>query len=757
MEYITYPLLYQEFGNNYVVGILVGTSYQIIEKDLRSLKSAMSDYLAREYKKHEDYPLPVFTDDFKLKTFEVNTRPIYKSAEHSFSGTEQIKVPVIAVYGPTSDEVFFECQLPFLGDRFNFQDIKILPYLVQNFASNILNQKRPEEIFRMIEAKAAKLDRVVLKIKPVKNDSFGSNWNFKNRSDVLKTMAEEFPFTKSLKRNIAKFPEAAWGLEDKVNAVMDLILNTRSNVITVGGNGVGKSAVLKQAIKKIKKTEQLGLSFWQLVAQRITARAKYLGEWQRNVEELVYELQLANGVLWISDLVQLMQIGGEGPEDSVAAFMTPFLQSGKMQIIGELTPTQLESMRRLLPGFVENFQIIELKELPQSSIFSILDKFSDYCAQNLKIRVDRNAMELSYRLLVRYYPYESFPGKAIKFLGQCISEAELKGTQLINQQAVIQNFVKQTGMPELFLRDDMILESGELESFFNSRIIGQESALAALAAVVKIFKAGLNNPVKPISTMIFAGPTGVGKTAAAKALADYFFGKGQKKSPLVRIDMSEFQHPEQLARFIGAGGEVGTLVQEIRERPFSVLLLDEIEKADPSVFDALLTVLDEGRLVDSFGRVTNFRNSIIVMTSNLGAGNGVSIGFGSGSGNNYESAIGKFFRPEFVNRIDQIVTFNPLNREHILKITHNELKELSGREGFVKNGISLDFSDTLLKQLAEVGFDERFGARPLQRAIENKIIAPLANWMLKNREAKNCNIYLDSIASELLINVRNPK
>jgi ATP-dependent Clp protease ATP-binding subunit ClpA len=414
-------------------------------------------------------------------------------------------------------------------------------------------------------------------------------------------------------------------------------------------------------------------------------------------------------------------------------------------------------MRRLLPGFVENFQIIELKELPQSGIFSILDKFSDYCAQNLKIRVDRNAMELSYRLLARYYPYESFPGKAIKFLGQCISEAELKGTQIINQQAVIQNFVKQTGMPELFLRDDMILESGELETFFNSRIIGQETALDALAAVVKIFKAGLNNPGKPISTMIFAGPTGVGKTAAAKALADYFFGKGQKKSPLVRIDMSEFQHPAQLARFIGAGGEVGTLVQDIRERPFSVLLLDEIEKADPSVFDALLTVLDEGRLVDSFGRVTNFRNSIIVMTSNLGAGNRGSIGFGGGSGNNYESAIGKFFRPEFVNRIDQIVTFNPLNREHILKITHKELKELSGREGFVKNGISLDFSDRLIEQLAEVGFDERYGARPLQRAIESKIIAPLANWMLKNREAKNCSIYLDSIGSELLISVRNPK
>lgn len=750
MELINYPLLYFELQNQTVLGILVGTQYQCIEKDLRSVKSVMNDYLQRQYKKFDDYPWPSFSE-FKLKTFEVKVRPLYRSTDYSFPGREVLKVPIQAIFGPSEDEGYYECHLPILGERFNYHDPKLLASLVQNFATNLLNQRSPEEIFRLLACKSPKLDMITLKIKPHREDSFGSNWNFNRKVDTLSAMAEEYPFTKAIRRNIAKFPEAAWELEDKVTDVVDRILNTRSNVLLVGGSGVGKSAVLRQAIKKIKKTAQLDITFWQLVAQRITARAKYLGEWQRNVEDLVYELQLVNGVLWITDVVQLLQIGGEGPEDSVASFMTSYMQSGKLQLVGEVTPTQLESMRRLLPGFVENFQIVELEELPQNNIYNILDKFSDYSAQNLKIHIQRPAMELAYRLLVRYYPYESFPGKAIKFLGQCINEAEIEETQQIDQQLVIRNFVKQTGMPELFLRDDLMLDTEELSDYFNSRIIGQEGAIESISGVVKIFKAGLNNPAKPISTMLFAGPTGVGKTAAAKALADYFFGIGQKRSPLVRIDMSEFQHPAQLARFIGEGGEVGSLVQDIRERPFAVLLLDEVEKADPTVFDALLSILDEGRLVDAFGRVTNFRNTIIIMTSNLGASNRASIGYGGGAASNYESAIAKFFRPEFVNRIDQIVTFRALDRSDILKITDKELEELAAREGFVKRGIRLKFGTALREHLAEIGFDERYGARPLQRAMENKIIAPLANWLLEHRGISDIELLVDLVDGELQI------
>jgi len=209
-----------------------------------------------------------------------------------------------------------------------------------------------------------------------------------------------------------------------------------------------------------------------------------------------------------------------------------------------------------------------------------------------------------------------------------------------------------------------------------------------------------------------------------------------------------------LARFIGMGGEVGKLVQEIRERPFSVLLLDEIEKADPSVFDVLLTVLDEGRLVDAYGRITNFCNTIVIMTSNLGASSRASIGFGGSNVPNYESAIGQFFRPEFVNRLDHIVTFTPLEAEHIRAITRKELNELNQREGFEKRQLRLVFHDDLQAYLANIGFDERYGARPLQRAIEQEVVAPMAKWLIEHPDVQHRTLYINRVQGELVVDVR---
>ncbi len=750
MEKFVYPLLYYQLSENRVLGLLVGTHHQIIDKDIKHVKSSLTTHLKRLYKKYDDYPYTPF-ESFRLKTFEVKVRPVYRDNNRSYPSSKVLKVPVDAVFGPT-DQGHFCCFLPLLGESFYYYDSKLLVSLVQNFAMNILNKKTPDEIYRMITGLRPNLDEISLRINLYREYNFSNGWSFTDKFKELEAMAERYPQSKSLRKNMASFPEVAWELEREVGEAVDKIVSTRSNILLVGKHGTGKSSVLRQAMRKITaKSSKLDLTFWQLMAQRITARAKYLGEWQQNVEELLYELECANGILWVVDMVQLLQTGGEGPEDSVAAFLTSFLQNGKLQMVGEVTPAQLESMRRMLPGFVENFQLIELEELPEHKIQSILDKFADYCRQNMKVEIDKKALSVSYRLLLRYYPYESFPGKGVKFLSQCINQALQENRTQITKKEVIDNFIKQTGMPELFLRDDLLLDDKELTAYFKNRIIGQDTAIESLANVVKIFKAGLNSPAKPIATMIFAGPTGVGKTASTKALAEYFFGKGQKKSPLVRIDMSEFQHPAQLARFIGGGGEIGKLVQEIRERPFSVLLLDEIEKADPSVFDALLTVLDEGLLVDAYGRVTNFRNTIIIMTSNLGASNRASVGFGREDTTNYESAIGKFFRPEFVNRIDHIVTFNALEQEHIRAITRLELEALNKREGVDKRQVTLSFTEQLESHLAEVGFDKRYGARPLQRALENEIIAPLAKWLLEHPNIKGCALRLDLVDGQLKI------
>lgn len=739
MEIIKYPLLHFKINDEAVLGILVGTDYQVVEKDLKKVKSSIHGYLQKNYRKYDDYPvMDVYNP--KLRMINVPIRPSYQDHTGAYPMSFKIDVPVPVVFGETQ-QGHYECFLPLFEQSFFYYESDQFDALVQHFTTNLLNQAGPEKIFNLLQYPDPELDFINLKVN-FERDFDWSSFSHQRQFRVLNRLCERYPQPRYIQKTTTSLPEVAWELDDKVSQVFDKIVSTRSNVILIGNAGVGKSAVLKQVIRKIthqNKTFQLDFTFWRLMAQRITASSKYLGEWQEDVEEMIDELTVANGVLWVVDISQLIQTGGQGPEDSVAAFLIPYLNQGKIQIIGEATPEQLESMRRMLPGFIELFQTVEIEIPDKTLVQKILKRFSDYISDKYKIQIEKNALDQSIRLLSRYHPYESFPGKGIKFLGQCVNQALLKKKDQIGKRDIITNFIETTGLPELFLRDDILLNQQELADFFNRRIIGQPLAVNKLTGVVKVFKAGLNDPHKPISTMLFCGPTGVGKTASAKALADYFFGKGQKKSPLIRVDMSEFQYPEQIYRFIGNGREVGQLVKEIRERPFSVLLLDEIEKAHPAIFDILLSILDEGRIVDNYGRLTNFKNTIIIMTSNLGASNTQPIGYNNTeeASSRYISAIEKHFRPEFINRVDSLVLFRNLNANDIRKITLKELDELKNREGFTKRGLTLAFSDELIEHITKVGFDEKYGARPLQRAIEHRLVTPIANWLLVNNEIVN--------------------
>jgi ATP-dependent Clp protease ATP-binding subunit ClpC len=745
MKKIDYPLVYFQLQPESVLGILVGTGIEAVGSDLSSLKRDLQEHLQRQYKKQEDYPVIDITQA-RLRTTYISIQPAFRSKSGAYPFSNKLQVGFPIVYGPSS-QGHYECYLPLLDESFYYFDPQQLDGLVQYIGLSLLNGYPPEKLFRLMMYPEAQLDSISLRVKPADSEPW-HKFRHQPETALLQRLAEPYPLPKSQQRSMAALPEAAWEMEDKALEAADKLISARANVLIVGAPGAGKSAVLRQAIRKIhqqSRQQQWGFTFWRILPQRITASVKYLGQWEGLCEELIQELGHANGILWIENLTTLLQAGGEGPEDSMAAFFTPFLKQGKLQILGEASPAELESIRRLLPGFAELFQTVTLEELEEKKIYNILREFAQYAKQNHRVVIAEEAISLSYRLLARYHPYEAFPGKGIKFLGHCIHEAKLEGAAEISPAAIIERFAQQTGLPELFLRDDLRLDPQELQGFFAARIIGQPEAIQKMIELVKIFKAGLNNPGKPISTLLFVGPTGVGKTACAKALAAYFFGKGQRKSPLIRIDMSEFQYPGQIVRLIGTGREPGLLVREIRERPFSVLLLDEAEKADPAIFDALLGLLDEGLLLDAFGREANFRNTIIIMTSNLGATNQKSIGFKNmeDEAAKYHSAIARHFRPEFVNRIDQVVTFKSLTSEEVRSIARKELDELKRREGFVKRGLHLHFTAALAEHLSKIGFDERYGARPLQRSIEQSLVAPIANWLLAHPTAENCAIQVD--------------
>ncbi|NJN78832.1 MAG: sigma 54-interacting transcriptional regulator [Saprospiraceae bacterium] len=368
---------------------MVGTDYQVVDKDLRNVKSMLTEQLQKNYKKFDDYP---YMDIVKprMKVIEVKVRPTYREESGAYPLPMVLKVPVITVYGETKHG-YFECYLPMFNESFYYYEAKQFQSLVSHFAMNYLNQQPPNFIYKQMTIVKPQLDEVVLKIKE-SNVNWG-DWNFERKYETLNRLAEKYPYSKKIRRNISAFPEAAWELDEEVNQVVDKLVNNRANVLIIGKSGTGKTSVLRQAIKKItaKNKQQLDFSFWQIMPQRITASAKYLGEWQEACEALVDDLSAANGILWVVDFVRLLQVGGESPEISVAAFLTPFLQEGKLQIVGEATPEELESIRRLLPGFVENFQLVQLEELPETKIYRILDKFAAFCRQNLKIDIDKKS------------------------------------------------------------------------------------------------------------------------------------------------------------------------------------------------------------------------------------------------------------------------------------------------------------------------------------------------------------------------------
>ncbi len=745
MEQIKYPVLYFPMGESAFFGLLVGTRHQAVGKDVRHLKQIFTNHLKREYKKTGDYPEMDMLQP-RMKIVKVNVRPTERHdyGVHPFPYSFLLSMPVF--HGKT-EFGYYECYLPLLNGYLTYYDENQLEPLASHYIMYRLDQFPPNRVFQFLRLATPQVDTVILKVNE-KREGRSSEPEYQRDTPTLRRLAEAYPPARGYRRQRTVLPDVAWERAQEVEEVLEKLLSTRSNVLIVGGKGSGKSAVLQQSVRKMvqqTRRQSVKMSCWRIDAQRITASSLYLGEWEETVEELIRELNSVNGILWVESIIRLLEVGGSGPEDSVAAFLRGSLQQGKVQMIGEATPKEVESMRRVLPGFIEHFQLVQLDALTAEQVFRILQQLAEYTAQNVAIEITEEAQQLAYRLLNRYMTYENFPGKAVKFLGQCLNDVQLQERSVVDKSDVIRNFITQTGLPEMLLRDELRLDEAGLHRYFNDRIIGQPGAVQQLCEVVKIFKAGLNDPGKPIRTFLFVGPTGVGKTASAKALASYFFGMGQKRSPLIRFDMSEFRTGANLDRLIGYGRQTGQLIKEIRERPFAVLLLDEIEKAHSVVFDTLLNVLDEGMLVDALGRMTNFCNTIIIMTSNLGASDHAAIGYQPSKDPTaqYLSAVRKHFRPEFVNRIDATIMFKALEEADIRKITRRELDAVRQREGFLKKNLQLEFSDALVEQLTHQGFDKRYGARPLLRAITQTVVNPLAHYLLAHAKVKNTTLHLD--------------
>ena len=698
--------------------------------------------------------------DLELKQFTVPVRAEYHSESRVFAGSEPFALRVPCVIARERNGPCFAA-LPTLDVQFYHHEPAALAGLVSEYVQQRLKGSSPGELARLVPPARIELDELVIRVKdgPPRSKA-------QAEFPTLDLVAEPLD-DRAARRRFAR----AWMRESEAAGIAGQLKTTRSNLILVGPAGVGKTTLLAEAVRQLDRLplasqpdtdadagarDRERLRFWLTSAGRLIAGMQYLGQWEERCQNVIAELRQASGVLCIENLLDLALAGGHDAGDGVAMFFLPYLERGELRLVGEATPSELAALRRHLPGLVDLFQIINVNPLARTAALEVLDRLAIARRQQSGATIADGVPALTYDLFRRFAPYDTFPGETVRFFDDLLDRAGKQDSH-VTAAATIDGFARRTGLPERLLRDDLPIAFDEVLADFRREVIGQDAACQAAARLVMTFKAGLNDPHRPLGVLLFCGPTGVGKTQLAKALSRYFFGHGDKQDRLVRLDMSEYGGFDAAERLLGQpGGPPSDLIKRVRQQPFVVVLLDEIEKAAGEIFDVLLGLFDEGRLTDACGRTTNFRSAVIVMTSNLGADAPPPAGFDWTAQPPYEGAVVSFFRPEFYNRIDAVVRFTPLVHDDVLAITRKELSEIASREGLLKAGLTIDPSGQLVAQVAALGCDARYGARPLQRVLERQVVSPLARWLLAHGDVSHCRLCLDlDAANELRVAVNN--
>ncbi|MBI5518019.1 MAG: ATP-dependent Clp protease ATP-binding subunit [Deltaproteobacteria bacterium] len=512
------------------------------------------------------------------------------------------------------------------------------------------------------------------------------------------------------------------------------------SLLLVGPPGVGKSTWVRRLARTLlhlkraaKATEQHVPRLWSTSATRLIAGMVYLGMWQERCLAVVRELTHEDDFLYVDRLVPLLQPQPDG--GSLGELLLPPLRTGELSVIAECTEPEYERCRRRFPSLVEGFQVLRVAEPPRATLAPLVHLYLARRAPGVTLHPA--ALRRLLHHLETFQRDAAFPGKAFRFVDWMQSGAapgaQGAGGRTLYPKDVSLLYARSTGLPAELLAGDQPLPEGPGAQGFSAvlrrSVVGQDEACAVAARVLARFKAGMNDPERPLGTLLFVGPTGVGKTELARALARFMFSD---EARMVRLDMSEYMFPGSAQRLLDTGAGVQSLAQRVREQPLSLVLLDEIEKAHPEVFDLLLGVLGEGRLTDAFGGTVDFRMSVVVMTSNLGVTELSPVGFSEARGDDGLRAVRAHFRPEFFNRIDHVIAFRRLTPEDVLKIVDLELEKAAGRTGLVRRSLRLDVDTGARARLAHEGFHPTRGARPLRRVIEERVMSPLAALLARD-------------------------
>ncbi|WP_277290606.1 AAA family ATPase [Streptococcus orisratti] len=585
--------------------------------------------------------------------------------------------------------------------------------------------------------------------------------------DELKTPYLD-KYTDNLSAKVAKKSDdyQVYGRDKEVKAVIiSLLRRTKNNPILVGEAGVGKTAIvegLTLAIMRGQVPEPLkGLTVRSLELSSLMSEEDggFIAKFKKIIEEMV--ATRGRNLLFVDEFHTIVGAGSQdGQALDAGNVIKPVLARGDIQLIGATTLDEFHDYVETDRALERRMQPVMVEEPTIPQAISIIDQAKIIYEKFHGIQISSEAVKQAVRLSVRYLTDRFLPDKAFDLIDEAATIASAEGKDSITEEDIAQVLKDKTGIPvTTILKGDQERLDGLKEKLMN-RVKGQENAIDAIVDAVTIAQAGLQDENKPISSFMFLGPTGVGKTELSKALAEALF---DDENAMIRFDMSEFKEKEDAAKLIGnrATKTKGQLTQAVKQKPYCVVLLDEVEKADGEVLDLFLQVLDDGRLTDSSGRLISFKNTIVIMTTNIGAKKIINKWELKGSFQHLterdrqqfeKSMISELeteFRPEFLNRIENKLIFNLLEREIIEKIAEKNLSEIEDR--MRRQNMTLSYEPSLIQYLSDVGTDVKNGARPLERLIKRKVLAPISAKSLsldKSRQTYNIHLWVEGEAPD---------
>lgn len=555
------------------------------------------------------------------------------------------------------------------------------------------------------------------------------------------------------------------GREVEIERVVQILSRRKkNNPILIGEPGVGKSAIVEGLALRIVGNEAGALAGKRIITLDVAsmvAGTTYRGQFEERMKSVLQELQRhPEVILFIDEIHTIIGAGNAQGSLDAANILKPALARGEVQCIGATTTNEYRTSIEKDGALERRFQKVVVRPTTTEETLSILNRLSEHYAEYHHVIYPEETLQAAVSLAERYITDRAFPDKAIDVMDEAGARAHARAKAVgdepqepytITVDDIASVVSMMSGVPVQRVQKAETERLRTMDETLRKRVIGQDEAVNTIVRAIRRSRLGLRDPRRPIGTFFFLGPTGVGKTYLAQCLAEEMFGS---RDAVIRFDMSEYMEKHTVSLLVGAPpGYVahedgGKLTEAVRRKPYSIVLFDEIEKAHPDIFNILLQVLDEGRLTDRQGHVVDFRNTIIILTSNVGTRQlkefGAGIGFGVSDMDTKTSnqmllkALQKTFPPEFLNRIDNVITFQPLTRDALARIVNIEVALL--QERLRKTGHQLVLTPEVTMQLTEKAYDPQNGARPVKRAIQTYLEDPLTDVLLAHPQQKRITI-----------------